>query len=233
MPEPWRDDWREGFYLPTATALSFAAFCESRPIKDSQAAFVILGDEPHQGKLSDHRRYTKTPCIMLALPRGLEDPLVSRLGLLSTQRDVNSVLLNREGRVLGMVSGLTRRANRGGYTLSRMVTRLDFLKTCDLLEEGQVEAAKKFIFTLAPPHDPDAVDAQGRPLKKPRYRISHLRARTRVYMALEEWEKALLDAEEVCIKQMEKDKGMSLRTKQMEEDEAVRDRIMDQIKSVK
>ncbi len=231
VPEPWSSKYGDDLYSPTSTALSFAAFAESRPMKDSQAVFVILGEEPHMGKLSDHRRYTKTPCTMLALPGGLDNPLVSRMGMLSTNRAVNSVLVNKEGRILAMVSGLTKRADRGGYTLTRVVTRLDMIKTCNLLDQGEIEAAKEFIFTLAPPHDPNALDANGQPVKKPRYRLSHLRARARVYMALGEWEKALADAEEVYAKQFASDEGMSLRTDQLLSDEALRNEIADKAKA--
>ena len=68
-----------------------------------------------------------------------------------------------------------------------------------------------------------------RPLKKPRYPLAHLRSRARVYMALEEWDKALADAEEVVQRQLGTDGGMSLRTDELDESEALRDSIREKI----
>jgi hypothetical protein len=50
---------------------------------------------------------------------------------------------------------------------------------------------------LTMPHDPKAVDEKGRKPKKPVYNHVHFRARARFYVALKDWDAALVDAEEV------------------------------------
>lgn len=79
---------------------------------------------------------------------------------------------------------------------------------------------------LAPPFDPEAVDERGRKLRKPVYNLAHLRARARVHMALEQWDIALADAEEIYSRQYAADSGMSQRTPELDEAEAFRDEIL-------
>ena len=94
------------------------------------------------------------------------------------------------------------------------------------LKRGDIEAAKQLIMTLAPPYDPEAVDEKGRRPKKPVPHIAHLRARAQVYVALKEYDKALADAEEIYSRQYAADSGMSQRTKELDEAEALRDEIL-------
>ena len=75
-------------------------------------------------------------------------------------------------------------------------------------------------------HRKDMKDERGRPLRKPNYDMAHLRARARVHLALGEREKALADAEMVVDRQTSIDGGMSLRSKALDEAEALRDSIL-------
>ncbi len=50
-------------------------------------------------------------------------------------------------------------------------------------------------------------------------------------MALEEWNKALADAEEVVERQLSNDGGLSLRTSELDESEALRDEILKRTES--
>jgi hypothetical protein len=108
---------------------------------------------------------------------------------------------------------------------SNVIARADEESVTAALERGDLQAAKERILALAPVFDPQAVDEKGRKLKPPVYHLAHLRARARVYMALKEWDKALADAEEVVERQLGKDGGMSLRTDELDESEALRDEI--------
>ena len=97
----------------------------------------------------------------------------------------------------------------------------DWPRICSEIRQGaQAEAAKKFIYQLAPPYDPEAVDGGGRKLRKPNHNLSLLRARSRVHLALGELDKALADAEQVCMRQLSTDGGMSMKTDQLVADEA-------------
>ena len=80
-------------------------------------------------------------------------------------------------------------------------------------------------FAHAPVFDPQAVDAKGRKLSKPSYRNHHLFARARVYMALEQWDKALADVEVVVQRQLNSSASMSMRARELDESEALRDAI--------
>ncbi|MCH7226281.1 hypothetical protein [Haloferula sp. A504] len=234
-PGPWSSNRDDGLPpSPVRTISGFTAFADARPSGDVQTALAVFDDEPHPGVIKDHKgNDIEIPGMMLSLPGGLDNPLVHRLGMLSTTRDVNSVLVDKQGRILAAISGLATHSDRSGSTLVNVVTHQDALKVDALLEEGKFDAARDFIFSLAPPYDPEAVDDRGRKLRKPNYALSHLRARARVYMAMEDWDKALADAEEICSQQLSKDGGMSLRTDQLEADEALREEIKQQIEETR
>jgi hypothetical protein len=139
---------------------------------------------------------------------------------------MNSMLIRKDGRIATVLSGLVPQSGRGGVTLGNVVAQEDEKTIAAALERGDIQAAKEKILALAPPFDPNAVDTKGRKLPKPpACNLSHLRARARVYMALNEWDKALVDAEEVVQRQLGTDGGMSLRTDELDESEKLRDSI--------
>lgn len=162
---------------------------------------------------------------LLTVPNGMNNPLIHRLGIQSEDHQLNSILIDQKGRIALAASGLITEG-RGNATIHINVIASEEEKSVvALLEKGDITAAKDTIFRLAPPFDPSAVDAKGKPLKKPTYNIAHLRARARVYLALKDLDKALADAEEVVKEQLGKDGGMSLRTKELDASEALRDQI--------
>lgn len=162
---------------------------------------------------------------LLTVPNGMNNPLIHRLGIQSEDNQLNSILIDQKGRIALMSSGLGP-SNRGNSaTHVNVIAAEEETSVVALLEKGDIAAAQEKIFRLAPPYDPNAVDAKGKPLKKPTYNIAHLRARARVYMALKDLDKALADAEEVVKEQLSKDGGMSLRTKELDASEALRDQI--------
>jgi hypothetical protein len=162
---------------------------------------------------------------LLTVPNGMNNPLIHRLGIQSEDNQLNSILIDQKGRIALMSSGLGP-SNRGNSaTHINVIAAEEETSVVALLEKGDIAAAQEKIFRLAPPYDPNAVDAKGKPLKKPTYNIAHLRARARVYMALKDLDKALADAEEVVKEQLSKDGGMSLRTKELDASEALRDQI--------
>jgi hypothetical protein len=161
-------------------------------------------------------------CTIVTVPRGMDNPLIKRLGILSEDNQLNSVLVNKDGRIAVMLPGLD---HREGVILN-VITREDEKAISAVLERGDIQSAKDKILALAPAFDPNAVDAKGHKLPKPTLSLSHLRARARVYMALKEWDNALADAEEVVQRQLGTDGGMSLRTDELDESEALRDKLI-------
>jgi hypothetical protein len=200
----------------------FPSFVLSRPDVDLMVAMYAPVDEAIvREELQVSRSETQLDSPVLHLPGGLDHPLVQRLGIQSAGEA--AVLVDKQGRILMARSGLSFSEVESSFR--NAVTWQDELAVREALERGDVEAARSRIMALAPPYDPEAVDDRGRKLRKPNYDLAHLRARARVYMALEEWDKALADAEQVVERQLSAAGGMSLRTDELDQSEALRDRI--------
>lgn len=215
-PGPWSRAQR--------LAKTLADLAASRPGDDLKVYIAMLaGDaETIRAGFGD----SEALCPILTVPGGVENPLVHRLGILAEGNQINSVLLGSDGRIVAMVSGLAMQHSRSGTTLINVIESVDEKFVSDALARGDIESAKERILSLAPPYDSEAVDAKGRKLRKPKHSLAHLRARTRVYMALDEWDKALADAEEVAQRQLGIDGGMSLRTDALDDAENLRDVIL-------
>lgn len=232
-PAPWNSKRDDG--LPPSPArgvIDVAPFVAARPDADVQIALAVLGEEAPAEKIKD-RHQKDLPYALLTVPEGFDHPVVQRLGLLSVHAGLNGVLLDKTGRILIMISGLSPTSSRLGDSLGGMVrkgvARQDELKIQSMIENGQAESAKEIILALAPHQDPEAVDEKGRPIKHPEQSMSHLRARARVYMALKDWDKALADAEVICKRQSKMDADMSMRTESLNEAEALRDSIKEKM----
>jgi hypothetical protein len=166
-------------------------------------------------------------CPLLTVPNGMNNPLIHRLGIQSEDNQLNSILIDQKGRIALMASGLGL-SNRGGAIAQiNVIAGEEEKSVVALLESGDLQAAKDRILLLAPPYDPEAVDERGRKPKKPEPNLAHLRARARVYMALKDYKAALADMEEVVSRQIGTDGGMSLRTKELDDAEKLRDEILE------
>ncbi len=201
---------------------AYNRFIQSRSQNDVQTFIAVLDDDAHQVKaLIDGQpaSWKSVAVPILMVPNGLRNPLVQKLGIMSEDLRPNILVLQPDGRIAAVLS------NQAG-AIPNIITYHDERLVITALEKGDFEAAKDMIFKLAPPYDPNAVDARGRKFPKPVHSISHLRARARVYMAMKDYDAALADAEEVVQSQLGTDGGMSLRTKLLDEDESLRDRIL-------
>lgn len=230
QPGPWRGNDREDQRpsSPGRIMRGFPNFAVSRPDVDAMVAMLAEGDaaairETIQARRSD--KQLESP--ILQVPGGMSHPLVHRLGLLSENE--GAVMVDKQGRILTVISGIP--FGSAPQALENTVLRQDEKAVSEALERGEIQAAKERIMALAPPYDPEAVDERGRKLRKPKYSLPHLRARARVYMALKQWDKALADAEVVLKIQLGAAGGMSLRTDELDESEALRDSILKHMKS--
>lgn len=227
---PWNSKRDDGLPPnPDGVLRPLTEFVASRTSGDVKLVLAVLnGDaEEVRGGFS-----SKEPsCPVLVVPEGEKNPLVHRLGILSEDTDLNSVLVDQEGRIAVMVSGLVSGGRGAAVTMANVIASEDEKGVAAMLERGDVQAAKDRILLLAPPFDPEVVDERGRKLRPPQYNIAHLRARARVFTALGEFDKALADAEEVVARQLGTDGGMSLRTDELDESEALRDEIRRQIEA--
>lgn len=230
QPGPWNKTRDDGLPpSPESLRKPLADFMASRPPGDVKLFLAVLGDDAEAIRASFAGK--ELPCPVLTVPNGMDNPLVHRLGILSEDNQLNSVLIDQEGRVALMASGLVRGGRGGATAVANVIAWEDEKAVGALLEQGDVQAAKDMIMLLAPPFDPEAVDERGRKLRPPQYNLAHLRARARVSMALGELDKALVDAEEVVSRQLGTDGGMSLRTDELDASEALRDAIREKIKA--
>jgi tetratricopeptide (TPR) repeat protein len=224
-PGPWSRKRDDGLPAsPEGLAKKIADFAASRPPGDGKVYIAMLGGDT--GAIRAGFDGKDAPCPVLTVPGGMANPLIQRLGILSEDNQINSVLIGKDGRIAVAFSGLTKQNGRGGTSITNVIERDDAKFVSAAIERGDIETAKARIFSLAPSFDPEARDDRGRPLKKPQYGLAHLSARARVYMAIEDWDKALADAEEVVQRQLGTDGGMSLRTDELDEAEQLRDKIL-------
>ncbi len=236
-PAPWSSKRDDGLPpSPKSLMKSFSDFAVSRPAGDVKVLLVLLGGdvESARAELDEEKKPKKTKnakdpveCPILTIPGGMDSPLVHRLGMLAEDSQLNSVLVNKDGRIAVALSGLVHQGRHDGTTILNVIMREDEKTISAALDRGEIQAAKDKIFALAPPFDPNAVDAKGHKLPKPAYSLSHLRARARVYMALKDYDAALADAEEVVHRQLGTDGGMSLRTDELDASEELRDSIIE------
>jgi hypothetical protein len=227
-PGPWNRTRDDGLPVsPEGTVKKIADFAATRPSGDVKVYLAMLGGDAETIRAGFEGK--DAPCPVLILPDGIDNPLIQRLGILSEDNQINSVLIAKDGRIAVALSGLSKQSGRGGFTLINVIEQEDMKSVSTALERGDIEGAKTRILSLAPPFDPKAVDDRGQALKKPQYSLSHLIARAHVYMALDEWDKALADAEEVVQLQLGRDNDMSLRTDALDEAEALRDTILEKI----
>ncbi len=231
QPGPWTSKRGDGLPpSPMRDLQRIQDFVAARQTQDVELCLAVYDEKPHSGVLKDSRgKETKLGSTMLGLPGGLEHPLTQQLGLLRTDNALNTVILDREGRILRVVDGIGGKHGRGMSALINLVTYQDVLKVNNLLDKGDLDAAKQLIFTHAPPVDPKAVGEKGRPLRKPTYELSHLRVRARVYVAAGELAKALADADEICKRQTANDAKMAMKSELLESDEAFRDSIREEL----
>ncbi len=201
---------------------AYNRFIQSRSQNDVQIFIAVLDDDAQQVKaLIDGQPagWKSVAVPILMVPNGLRNPLVQKLGIMSEDLRPNILVLQPDGCIAAVLS-------KQVGAIPNIITHHDERLVTASLEKGDIQAAKDMIFKLAPPYDPNAVDARGRKLLKPVHSIAHLRARARVYMAMKDYDAALADAEEVVQSQLGTDGGMSLRTKLLDEDESLRDRIL-------
>lgn len=223
---PWNSKRDDGLPAsPKNTLKSFTNFAATRPAADVKVIFAVLGGDVESARVGlDDPKNPKNNvnCAIVTVPGGIKTPLIQRLGVLSEDSQLNSVLVNKDGRIAVMLSGID---HRDGVILN-VIMHEDEKAIDALLESGDIQAAKDKIFALAPPFDPNAVDARGRKLPKPTYSLAHLRARAKVYVALKDYDKALADAEEVVERQLGTDGGMSLRTDELDASQELRDQLL-------
>lgn len=220
LTQAWDDPGKAPIYATVDRYLR--PWCEKRGLDDVRIIVAVIGGDSSEIRKMLEKKPLEAEVVMV--PGGVAHPLVKQVGVTDEDQRSNALVLRPDGKVAIFLSAHTLTRAKG-QAIANVIEWHDRRKVEDLLEAGKVAEAREFILALAPVFDPEAVDERGRKLKKPVIDPSHLRARARVYLAMGEYDKALADAEEVAQEQMRVEGWMSLRTNQLDEDEAFRDEV--------
>jgi tetratricopeptide (TPR) repeat protein len=220
LPGPWDEKGLADLPAsPIRAVTGFAAASAGRPSGSVQTIMAVLADKPLSESSTDRKgKEIRHPFAMMALPGGVGNSLVHRLGLLFGQGGYNSVLVDKQGRVLCMISGISRSTMISENALMNVLTHQDALKVDALLAKGEVDTARQFIRAFTPDEDPS------------KYNSDHLRARAHVYRAQGDLDKALADVKELIVRQQNEATRTSQRNDRLMADEAMRDEIIRQLK---
>lgn len=202
--------------LPSAVTRYLNPYIDKRALNDTQVMVAVLDE--NTGPVEKYLEEKPLGCETLVVKGGLENPLVQQLGILDEDQQPNALVFRPDGSIALTISGLTMSRTRS-QLIPNLIDRQDEESVVALLESGKVDQAKELIFKIAPPFDPEAVDERGRKLKKPVYNYMHIRARAKTYVALEDWDSALVDAEEVANFLTSKGGWMSMRPVELDEAE--------------
>lgn len=231
QPTPWSSKRDDGLPpSPLGSLRGLVDFADSRPEKDVDVILATFGGNSKatiEALGSD--RYPVT-CNVVTIPGETNNSMVQRLGLLSVESKLNTVLVRRDGRIAYVLSGLE---SSKGNALISTIRMQDENSVVALAKSGKKEEALKKVLELVPHYDPEAVDEKGRKLRKPNYTVNQLRARARVYFELGELDKALEDAQKVYLATFNQSGRMSMRTEELDEAEALRAKIQKRIEQNK
>jgi len=218
---PWRKD---GPPSPERFARKLCDFAGRRPAEDLSVIVAVLDDDAGgaRGLIADK----PFPCPVMMVPGGMNNPLVQQLGILRARERLNAVLLRPDGSIAIAISGLVMKSKGAEETIPHVIEQHDEQVIMAALDRGDIEEAKRIAFRLAPPPEPESTtDRPGRGTKRP-VSLPHLRARARVLMALEDWDRALADAEDVLAAETSISGGLSLRTPALETAEELRAEVL-------
>lgn len=225
QPGPWKGRDPEDLRPPSPGSM-LRNFTKFATLRDNVEIMVAMLGEEDEATIRETFRTgvqgKQWESPILRIPDGTRHPLIQRLGLVSDQAAV--ALVDKKGTLLMVRSG--RSYTAVDDALENTIQRQEENRVYQALDRGDQEVARELIMSLAPPYDPEAVDERGRKLRKPEYPNPYLRARTRVYMAYSEWDKALVDIDVVTERLLEKATGMSQRPGELDEAEAIRNEIL-------
>lgn len=198
-------------------------YADERPTRDLQVVVALTSNELESTKtfLAENLLEATT----LIVPENLTSPFLQKLGILSEDEISNLIVLKPDGRIAAMASGLTMQTKARGNFLKNIIEWDDERTILAALEKEDLATAKDLAFSFAPPLEPDDSSEQKSNAKKPIYSLPHLRARTRVYLALGDLKAALAGAEEIVRRQTEIDASMSFRTRELDAAEELRDLV--------
>ena len=192
---------------------------DKRGTDDVQIVAALLDDDATRAR-SNYLTADVT-CPVYLVPGGINNPLVTRLGLLNEPSECNAILVRPDGTIAAALSTL----NMQHETITNIIEWHDEKEVNDAIARGDIEEAKRIAFHFAPTEPPVSTDPKKKNVKLPPPSRTHLRARAQVYLAMKEYGKALADAEEVLSQERGTAGGMSMRTKALDVAESLIEKI--------
>jgi len=160
------------------------------------------------------------------VPGGLQNPIVRKLGMITDdEKPKNNILMLRpDGSIAVALSGLTMGAQKGSV-IQNVIEFHDEEMIDKALAKGDLDEAKRLAFAHAPVEQVRPEDAP-RNWKPKVLTVPHLRSRAKVYLAMGELKAAQADIQEVYLKVNTTAGYISMRTKELEETEALKATIL-------
>jgi hypothetical protein len=219
---PWPvEKGKSGPPNPGQTINPLLAMAEARKLGDVQVILAILdGDAAKTGEMLAAAG-KPIQCPVVLVPGGLSHPLAGSLGLCHTKKSVNAVVVAPDGTIIGSSR------NKIAEATANLIAWQDEKNVTEAIAKGDLETAKRIAFTLAPTEAPTVTDAKGnvRQLPMPKINVRHRLARAKLYLAMEDMNSALTDADAAVSELIEEAGKISIRIAELDEAEALRDSI--------
>ena len=238
IPESSNGKWTVISFVPTAAGNGYlkryAAFVSARPFQDTNLIVAVLNDDAEAAdKLLkekaaelEKRRQQPDTFPTLLVPGGLKNPIVRQLGMVTDEeKPKNNILMIRpDGSIAVAMSGLAMSAQKGSV-IQNVIEFHDEELVDKALAKGDLDEAKRLAFAHAPVEQVRPEDAP-RNWKPKVLTVPHLRSRAKVYLAMGELKAAQADIQEVYLKVNTAAGYISMRTKELEETEALKASIL-------
>ena len=247
IPESSNGKWTVISFVPTVLGNGYlnrhVRFVTTRPLKDVNLINAVLDDnvdtarkliEENNEKIKKSKR-KPAPILYstVLVPGGLKSPALRQLGILSEETKPNILVMRPDGSIALALSGLTMSYQKGGVVIQKVIELEDEKNVDAALARGDLKEAKRLAFTLAPLPERPVVDPKKRKNKKKKpVKISnpHLRSRAKVYLAMGNFKVAAADIKEVYLAVNIEAGHISMRTKELEETEALKATILAALK---
>ena len=154
---------------------------------------------------------------------GIKHPIVQRLGILADGVKPDILIIRPDGTIAAFLSGLTMTSQHGN-ALQNLIEWQDEKAVDDALARGDLEQAQRLALTHAPIELPVDPEQKKKPAKK--VGVPHLRARTKVSMAMGDFEAAQADVQKVYLEVNRLAGWLSMRTLDLEETEKLKAAVL-------
>ena len=238
IPESSDGKWTVISFVPTGAGNGYlqryASFVSARPFQDTNLIVAVLDDDvetadkllKEKAAELEKRRQQPETFPTLLVPGGFKNPIVRKLGMITDEeKPKNNILMLRpDGSIAVALSGLTMGAQKGSV-IQNVIEFHDEEMIDKALARGDLDEAKRLAFAHAPVDQVRPEDAP-RNWKPKVLTVPHLRSRSKVYLAMGELKAAQADIQEVYLKVNTAAGYISMRTKELEETEALKATIL-------